>query len=103
MSENLDWHSMLRGYLVTKSKKNNTYDYVKLYIAYFSNRVPVWEGIFTLENFKLHFNTLKNLHFQFNAKERQLDRTMERRTERRTVKRTNRQTEGQIQKQRLCA
>ena len=27
-----------------------TYDYVKLKIGYFSNRIPVWEGIFTLEN-----------------------------------------------------
>ena len=26
------------------------YDYVKLKIGYFSNRIPVWEGIFTLEN-----------------------------------------------------
>ena len=28
----------------------STYDYVKLYIGYFSNRIPVWEGTFTLEN-----------------------------------------------------
>ena len=27
-----------------------TYDYVKLKIGYFSNKIPVWEGIFTLEN-----------------------------------------------------
>ena len=27
-----------------------TYDYVKLKIEYFSNKIPVWEGIFTLEN-----------------------------------------------------
>ena len=27
-----------------------TYYYVKLKIGYFSNRIPVWEGIFTLEN-----------------------------------------------------
>ena len=27
-----------------------TYDYVKLKIGYFSNRIPVWEGIFKLEN-----------------------------------------------------
>ena len=34
-----------------KSKGNqSTYDYVKLYIGYFSNRIPVCEGIFTLEN-----------------------------------------------------
>ena len=26
----------------------STYDYVKLYIGYFSNRIPVWEGTFTL-------------------------------------------------------
>ena len=29
----------------------STYDYVKLYIGYFSNRFPVWEGIFTLNFF----------------------------------------------------
>ena len=27
-----------------------TYDYVKVYKGYFRNRIPVWEGIFTLEN-----------------------------------------------------
>ena len=27
-----------------------TYDYFKLKIGYFSNWIPVWEGIFTLEN-----------------------------------------------------
>ena len=27
-----------------------TYDYVKLKIGYFSNRIPVWEGILKLEN-----------------------------------------------------
>ena len=33
-------------------KRHNqfTYDYVKLKIGYFSNKIPVWEGIFTLEN-----------------------------------------------------
>ena len=32
-----------------KLRKNQfTYDYVKLKIGYFSNRIPVWEGIFTL-------------------------------------------------------
>ena len=30
----------------------STYDYVKLYIGYFSNRIPVWEGTFTLNFFK---------------------------------------------------
>ena len=30
------------------------YDYVKLYIGYFSNRFPVWEGIFTLNFFLQH-------------------------------------------------
>ena len=29
----------------------STYDYVKLYIGYFSKRFPVWEGIFTLNFF----------------------------------------------------
>ena len=29
-----------------------TYDYVKLYLGYFSNRFPVWEGIFTLNFFE---------------------------------------------------
>ena len=28
----------------------STYDYVKLYIGYFSSLIPVWEGMFTLEN-----------------------------------------------------
>ena len=41
-----------------------TYDYVKLKIRYFSNRIPVWEGIFTLEN--LTKNCFKNfLKFTF--------------------------------------
>ena len=31
-------------------KNQFTYDYVKLKIGYFSNKIPVWEGIFTLEN-----------------------------------------------------
>ena len=35
-----------------RKKLNNqfNYDYVKLKIGYFSNRIPVWEGIFILEN-----------------------------------------------------
>ena len=33
------------------NKDQSTYDYVKLYIGYFSNRFPVWEGIFTLNFF----------------------------------------------------
>ena len=38
--------------IMLKTDDNNqfTYDYVKLKIGYFSNRIPVWEGIFTLEN-----------------------------------------------------
>ena len=35
---------------VLKNQNQFTYDYVKLNIGYFSNRIPVWEGIFTLEN-----------------------------------------------------
>ena len=35
---------------VTAITNQFTYDYVKLKIGYFSNRIPVWEGIFTLEN-----------------------------------------------------
>ena len=34
-----------------------TYDYVKLKIGYFSNRIPVWEGIFTLKNLTYFFKT----------------------------------------------
>ena len=39
------------------AKKDNqfTYDYVKLKIGYFSNKIPVWEGIFTLENLTYFF------------------------------------------------
>ena len=33
-----------------KETNQFTYDYVKLKIGYVSNRIPVWEGIFTLEN-----------------------------------------------------
>ena len=36
---------------IYKKKTQFTNDYVKLYIGYFSNRIPVSEGIFTLENF----------------------------------------------------
>ena len=38
-----------------------TYDYVKLKIGYFSNRIPVWEGFFTLENSKV-FNVLRSIN-----------------------------------------
>ena len=45
-----------------KFKHNQfTYDYVKLYIGYFSNRIPVWEGIFTLENL-IVFNVLRSMN-----------------------------------------
>ena len=30
-----------------KVEDQSTYDYVKLYIGYFSIRIPVWERIFT--------------------------------------------------------
>ena len=46
----------LIGRLVTEVSvfeyNQSTYDYVKLYIGYFSNRFPVWEGIFTLDFFE---------------------------------------------------
>ena len=38
-----------------------TCDYVKLYIGYFSNRLPVWERIFTLENL-IVFNVLRSMN-----------------------------------------
>ena len=34
---------------VLKVDNQFTYDYVKLYIGYFSNRISVWEGILTLD------------------------------------------------------
>ena len=38
-------------------------DYVKLYIGYFSNRIPIWERIFTLENLTLFFfNQVHHVH-----------------------------------------
>ena len=33
------------------NENQSSYDYVKLYIGYFSNRCPVWEGIFTINFF----------------------------------------------------
>ena len=33
-------------------ENQSTYDYVNLYIGYFINRIPVWEGIFTLNFFE---------------------------------------------------
>ena len=39
-------------FLTYKSRGEDqfTYDYVMLKIGYFSNKIPVWEGSFTLEN-----------------------------------------------------
>ena len=51
------------------AKKDNqfTYDYVKLKIGYFSNKIPVWDGIFTIANYRLNYG-LRNDHgiFDFN-------------------------------------
>ena len=40
----------------------SAYDYVKLYIGYFSSRFPVWEGIFTLENLTYFFKQVHQVH-----------------------------------------
>ena len=39
----------------------STYDYIKLYIGYFNNRIPVWEWIFTLETL-IVFNVLRSMN-----------------------------------------
>ena len=44
------------------NKNQSTYDYVKFYIGYFDNCIPVWGEIFTLENFEWDFIYLFQLN-----------------------------------------
>ena len=59
-----EWISLYTTYTfiiwIYRSKNQCNYDYVKLYIGYFSNRIPVWERIFTIENLTQIF--LKQVH-----------------------------------------
>ena len=43
----------------------STCDFVKLYIGYFSNRIPVWVGLFTLENLTFWNSLFKTFFFKF--------------------------------------